>query len=225
MRAPSQYVCSLDNQRTEAPSGRVSRTWRLATSISVTSFEPTLKTYTVSRLSAAPAAAADRTGAVLVSEARPPLPLELPAEGDVVGLDDPQAEASSPNAALLAPLRSARRSRLEERNQSEPPTNTPFASSREAQSSGAQCEGGLATDRGLMMAFDIMSLLQRPRFARAFSNAVEGRLHFQDRVDVAARGKARAHRVHREVGGSEVAPLPGPLRPLGRAADPIGEAS
>src|SRR5213593_4154620 len=160
MRAPSQYVCSLDNQRTEAPSGRVSRTWRLATSISVTSFEPTLKTYTVSRLSAAPAAAADRTGAVLVSEALTPLPLELPAEGDVVGLDDPQAEASSPNAALLAPLRSARRSRLEDRNQSVPPTNTPFASSREAQSSGAQCEGGLAAHRGLIIAFDIVSLLQ-----------------------------------------------------------------
>src|SRR3989442_5936627 len=160
MRAPSQYVCSLDNQRTEAPSGRVLRTWRLATSISVTSFEPTLKTYTVSRLSAVPAAAADRTGAVLVSEALPPLPLELPAEGDVVGLDDPQAEASSPNAALLAALRSARRSRLEDRNQSVPPTNTPFASSREAQSSGAQCEGGLAAHRGLIIAFDIVSLLQ-----------------------------------------------------------------
>src|SRR5438309_3087851 len=133
MRAPSQYVCSLDNQRTEAPSGRVSRTWRLATSISVTSFEPTLKTYTVSRLSA-------------------------PAEGDVVGLDDPQAEASRPSAALLAPLRTARRSRLADRNQSVPPTSTPFASSREAQSSGAQCEGGLAAERGLIIAFDIVTL-------------------------------------------------------------------
>src|SRR5438552_2238858 len=141
MRAPSQYVCSLDNQRTEAPSGRVSRTWRLATSISVTSFEPTLKTYTVSRLSAAPAGAADRTGAVLV-----------------VGLDDPQAEASRPSAAPLAPLRTARRSRLADRNQSVPPTSTPFASSREAQSSGAQCEGGLAAERGLIIAFDIVTL-------------------------------------------------------------------
>src|SRR5882724_8899683 len=157
IRAPSQYVCSLDNQRTEAPSGRVSRTWRLATSISVTSFEPTLKTYTVSRLSAAPAAAADRTGAVLVSETLPP----LPAEGDVVGLDDPQAEASRPSAALLAPLRTARRSILEERNQSVPPTSTPFASSREAQSSGAQCEGGLAAERGLIIAFDIVTLLSK----------------------------------------------------------------
>src|SRR5437899_8502272 len=157
MRAPSQYVCSLDNQRTEAPSGRVSRTWRLAASISVTSFEPTLNTYTVSRLSAAPAVVADRTGAVLVSEALPPLP--LPAEGDVVGLEDPQAEASSPSAALLAPLRTARRSRLAESNQSVPPTNTPFASSREAQSSGAQCEGGLAAERGLIIAFDIVTLL------------------------------------------------------------------
>src|SRR6266571_4714452 len=80
IRAPSQYVCSLDNQRTDEPRGRVSRTWRLAASISVTSFEPTLNTYTVSRLSAAPA-----------------------------GLDDPQAEASSPSAALLAPLRTVRR--------------------------------------------------------------------------------------------------------------------
>jgi hypothetical protein len=44
IRAPSQYVCSLDNQRTDQPRGRVSRTRRLATSISVTSFEPTLKT-------------------------------------------------------------------------------------------------------------------------------------------------------------------------------------
>src|SRR5882724_7499349 len=131
IRAPSQYVCSLDNQRTEAPSGRVSRTWRLATSISVTSFEPTLKTYTVSRLS------------------------------DVVGLDDPQAEASRPSAALLAPLRTARRSILEERNQSVPPTSTPFASSREAQSSGAQCEGGLAAERGLIIAFDIVTLLSK----------------------------------------------------------------
>jgi len=44
IRAPSQYVCSLDNRRTDEPRARVSRTWRLATSISVTSFEPTLKT-------------------------------------------------------------------------------------------------------------------------------------------------------------------------------------
>src|SRR5882724_9252437 len=83
IRAPSQYVCSLDNQRTEAPSGRVSRTWRLATSISVTSLEPTLKTYTVSRPPPPPAAVADCVGAELVSE------------------DDPQAEAMSPSAALL----------------------------------------------------------------------------------------------------------------------------
>src|SRR2546428_2860014 len=148
MRAPSQYVCSLDNQRTEAPSGRVSRTWRLATSISVTSLEPTLKTYTVSRPSAPPAAVADCVGAELVSE------------------DDPQAEAMSPSAALLAPLRTVRRSRLEDRNQSELPTNTPFASPREAQSSGAQCEGGWADARGFTIAFDIVRLLQGPRLAR-----------------------------------------------------------
>jgi hypothetical protein len=81
-------------------------------------------------------------------------------EGDVVAPGNPQAEASSPSAALLAPLRTARRSRLEQRNQLEPPTNTPFTSSREAQSSGAQCEGGLAADKGLVIAFDIVSLLQ-----------------------------------------------------------------
>lgn len=81
-------------------------------------------------------------------------------EGDVVAPGNPQAEASSPSAALLAPLRTARRSRREERNQPEPPTNTPFTSSREAQSSGAQCEGGLAADKGLVIAFDIVSLLQ-----------------------------------------------------------------
>ncbi len=97
---------------------------------------------------------------MLVSEALPPLPLEVPAEGDVVGLEEPQAEASSPSAALLAPLSTVRRSRLEDRNQSVPPTTTPLASSREAQSSGAQCEGGLAAPRGLMIAFDIVSFLQ-----------------------------------------------------------------
>src|SRR5437660_9490361 len=145
MRAPSQYVCSLDNQRTEAPSGRVSRTWRLATSISVTSLEPTLKTYTVSRPSAPPAVA-DCAGAELVCEA----------------LDGPQVEAMSPSAALPAPLRTVRRSRLEERNQFEPPTNTPVASPREAQSSGAQCEEGWADARGFTIAFDIVRLLQGP---------------------------------------------------------------
>jgi len=66
----------------------------------------------------------------------------------------------SPSAALLAPLRTVRRSRLEDRNQSEPPTNTPFASPREAQSSGAQCEGGWADARGFTIAFDIVGLLQ-----------------------------------------------------------------
>ena len=66
----------------------------------------------------------------------------------------------SPSAALLAPLRTVRRSRLEDRNQSELPTNTPFASPREAQSSGAQCEGGWADARGFTIAFDIVRLLQ-----------------------------------------------------------------
>ena len=66
----------------------------------------------------------------------------------------------SPNAALLAHLRTVRRSRLEDRNQSESPTNAPFASPREAQSSGAQCEGGWADARGFTIAFDIVRLLQ-----------------------------------------------------------------
>src|SRR2546428_270110 len=66
----------------------------------------------------------------------------------------------SPSAALLAPLRTVRRSRLEDRNQSEPPTNTPFASPREAQSSGTQCEGGWANARGFTIALDIVHLLQ-----------------------------------------------------------------
>src|SRR6266436_8849077 len=49
---------------------------------------------------------------------------------------------------------------------SEPPTNTPCASPREAQSSGAQCEGGWADARGFTIAFDIVRLLQGPRLAR-----------------------------------------------------------
>jgi hypothetical protein len=65
----------------------------------------------------------------------------------------------SPSTALLAPLRTARRSRFEATNQFEPPTNTPFASPREAQSSGAQCEGGWADASGLTIAFDIVHLL------------------------------------------------------------------
>jgi hypothetical protein len=65
----------------------------------------------------------------------------------------------SPSAARLAPLRTARRSRFEDTNQFESPTNTPLASPREAQSSGAQCEGGWADARGLTIAFDIVRLL------------------------------------------------------------------
>src|SRR2546427_1784316 len=169
IRAPSQYVCSLDNQRTEAPSGRVSRTWRLATSISVTSLEPTLKTYTVSRPPPPPAAVADCVGAELVSE------------------DDPQAEAMSPSAALLAPLRTVRRSRLEERNQSEPPTNTPFASPREAQSSGTQCEAGWAEARGFITAFDIVRLLPTRR------ECCRKSLPVKERVLPLAQPRARVH--------------------------------
>src|SRR5262249_9569141 len=96
----------------------------------------------------------------VVSEALPSLPL------------DPQAKASSPSAALPAPLRSVRRSRFEESNQSEPPTNTPFASPREAQSSGAQCEGGLADARGFTIAFDIVRLLQTAHSPRSISQRI-----------------------------------------------------
>src|SRR2546425_9701892 len=169
MRAPSQYVCSLDNQRTEAPGGRVSRTWRLATSISVTSLEPTLKTYTVSRPSAPPAAVADCVGAELLSE------------------DDPQAEAMSPSAALLAPLRTVRRSRLEYRTQPDPPRTTPFASPREAQSSGAQCEGGWAEARGFTIAFDIVRLLPTRR------ECCRKSLPVKERVLPLAQPRARVH--------------------------------
>ena len=78
----------------------------------------------------------------------------------MVGLDGPQAAASSPSAALLAPLRTARRSIRDDKNQSVPRTKTPFASPREAQSSGPQWDGGRAVDSGLTIAFDIVSLLQ-----------------------------------------------------------------
>src|SRR5262245_49853750 len=64
-----------------------------------------------------------------------------------------------PSSALLAPLRTARRSRFEDTNQFKPATRTPFASPREAQSSGAQCEGGWADASGLTIAFDIVRFL------------------------------------------------------------------
>src|SRR2546426_12833408 len=97
MRAPSQYVCSLDNQRTEAPSGRVSRTWRLATSISVTSLEPTLKTYTVSRPSAPPA------GAGWAGGLRP-----TAGRGGAL-IDEPPAGGKGTGAGPSPPFRSRRR--------------------------------------------------------------------------------------------------------------------
>ena len=90
--------------------------------------------------------------------------LEPATEEDALGVDTPQAEPSRPSTALLTPFRSVRRSTLEERNQSVPDTNTPVASPREAQSSGAQCEGGLASRNGLMIAFDIAST---PRWRHA----------------------------------------------------------
>ena len=73
----------------------------------------------------------------------------------------------SPSAAMLAPLRSVRRSRVEGRNQSAPLTNTPCASPREAQSSGPQCEGGWADARGFTIAFDIVRLLQGQDWAHS----------------------------------------------------------
>jgi len=93
----------------------------------------------------------------------------------------------SPSAALLAPLRTVRRSRLEERNQSEPPTNTPFASPREAQSSGAQCEGGWAEARGFITAFDIVRLLPTRR------ECCRKSLPVKERVLPLAQPRARVH--------------------------------
>src|SRR5437899_4807786 len=93
----------------------------------------------------------------------------------------------SPSAALLAPLRTVRRSRLEDRNQSEPPTNTPFASPREAQSSGAQCEGGWAEARGFTIAFDIVRLLPTRR------ECCRKSLPVKERVLPLARPRARVH--------------------------------
>jgi len=44
-----------------------------------------------------------------------------------------------------------------------PPTTTPLASSREAQSPGPQWEGGWADDSGLMIVFAMVILLgQKP---------------------------------------------------------------
>ena len=84
----------------------------------------------------------------------------VPADGDVAGRGAAQADATNPSAALVAPLRTVRRSTFEESNQSVPPTKTPLASLREAQSSGPQCEGGLADDNGLMIVFAMVILLQ-----------------------------------------------------------------
>src|SRR5262249_22307286 len=96
---------------------------------------------TVSRLSAASAFATGRTGVVVISG----------AEDGADGPDAPHAEAMSPRAALLAPLSTVRRSTFDERSQSVPPTKTPLASPREAQSSGPQCEGGVADARGFVI--------------------------------------------------------------------------
>jgi len=54
---------------------------------------------------------------------------------------------------------SVRRSTLDERNHSVPDTKTPAASPREAQSSGAQCDGGLASSSGLKSASDIAPII------------------------------------------------------------------
>jgi hypothetical protein len=68
-------------------------------------------------------------------------------------------------AAPVAPLRTVRRSTVDDSSQSVPPTSTPLASPREAQSSGPQCEGGLAADNGLAIALDMASLLSARRRA------------------------------------------------------------
>src|SRR5437667_6231657 len=96
--------------------------------------------------------------------------LEPATEEDALGVDTPQAEPSRPSTALLAPFRSVRRSRLEERNQSVPATNTPLGSPREPQSAGAQCEGGLACRNGLMIALGTAST---PQAARAVLRKIE----------------------------------------------------
>src|SRR6185436_17139850 len=69
----------------------------------------------------------------------------------------------SPSAAVLAPLRTVRRSSAAGRNQSVPETSVPLASPREAQSAGPQCEGGLAVARGLTIAFVIVCPTVPPR--------------------------------------------------------------
>src|SRR5262249_10239011 len=68
---------------------------------------------------------------------------------DVPGL---HADARNPSAAVLAPLSTVRRSTLDESSHSVPPTNTPLAPPREAQSSGPPCEGGRADARGLIIS-------------------------------------------------------------------------
>src|SRR3989454_10683408 len=93
----------------------------------------------------------------------------------------------SPRAALLPPLRTVRRSGLGDGNQSEPPTNTPFASPREAQSSGAQCEGGWAEARGFTIAFDIVRLLPTRR------ECCRKSLPVKERVLPLAQPRARVH--------------------------------
>ena len=116
----------------------------------------------------------------------------------------------SPRAAVLAPLRTVRRSRLEERNQSEPPTNTPFASPREAQSSGAQCEGGWAEARGFVIAFDIVRLLPTRR------ECCRKSLPVKERVLPLAKPRARVH--VQEGPAADRVPL---RRDRGRLADDV----
>jgi len=56
-------------------------------------------------------------------------------------------------------MKGVSRSSLDERNHSVPDTKTPAASPREAQSSGAQCDGGLASRSGLKSASDIAPII------------------------------------------------------------------
>src|SRR2546422_6988589 len=120
-----------------------------------------------------------------------------------------------PRAALLAPLGPVRRWSREDRNQPEPPTNTPFASPREAQSSGAQCEGGWAEARGFITAFDIVRLLPTRR------ECCRKSLPVKERVLPLAQPRARVH--VQEGPAADRVPL---RRDRGRLADDeIGRAS
>src|SRR5207247_375903 len=86
--------------------------------------------------------------------------------------------------------------------------------------------GGSVSTRSRPFRLHHLSVDLRPQRSRPTgSRFVERGLHLQDRVDVGARRQAGAHRVHRQVRGTQSAPLPRALGPLGGATDPIREAA